>query len=99
MPEGARGFLQECRPVLAITRDGAIWFRSVEEARAEYGIRTKAQLRRMIDSGQVAPDGYTTFEDPIEGVVYPGMRQVDIVKVQQYLKAQREHKGDDTFQA
>lgn len=82
MPDGeGRGFVKAPRHVLAITRDGAVWFRTLADCRDSYGIRTTEQLARMIESGQVAPDGYTTFEEPIEGVIYDGMTESDIMAV------------------
>jgi len=83
MPEEARGFARPPRAILAYTRTGIIWFRSLAECRDEFGIRTTEQLARMIDSGQVAPDGYTTFDDPIDGVVYFGMTDEDIKRVKE----------------
>ena len=81
MPEDNRGFVRPPRHVIAITRQGAVWYRTLAECRDEYHIRTTEQLARMIDSGQVASDGYTTFEEPIEGVIYFGMTEQDIMEV------------------
>ena len=81
-----RGSVPQARPVLAITREGAVWYRCLDDCRLDYGIKSRSQMRRLVENGQVGPDGYTTFEDPIEGVIYEGMDERDIRDMRRRLE-------------
>lgn len=80
MPRGD-GYKRNIKPVLAHTRRGTVWYPTVDICCKAYGIVHHQTLIRMMETGQVGPDGYTTFEDPIEGVVYEGMSEADIAKI------------------
>ena len=84
-----RGSVPQTRPVLAITRQGAVWYRSLDDCRLDYGINSRSQMKRLMERGQVGPDGYTTFEDPIDGVVYPGMDERDIREMKARMEAEK----------
>jgi len=84
-----RGSVPQRRPVLAITRRGTVWYRSLDDCRLDFGVGSRSQMRRLIENGQVGPDGYTTFEDPIDGVIYPGMDERDIREMRQRMEDSR----------
>lgn len=87
MPMDRRGSAPQTRPVLAITRTGAVWYRSLDDCRVDFGVKSRSQMRRLVERGQVGPDGYTTFEDPIDGVVYPGMDERDVREMRERMEA------------
>ena len=87
-----RGSAPQARPVLAITREGAVWYRCLDDCRLDFGVKSRSQMRRLVESGQVGPDGYTTFEDPIEGVVYEGMDDRDIRDMRRRMQYAAEHR-------
>lgn len=60
-------------PVVAYTRTGTIWFPTIDDCCKYFGIQHHETLKRMMESGQVGPDGYTTFDDPVPGWKYNGM--------------------------
>lgn len=73
MPTRGEGWKNNRRPVVAITRKGAVWYATIDECCKAFGIMHHQTLIRMMETGQVGPDGYTTFEEPLEGIVYDGM--------------------------
>lgn len=80
MPRGD-GWKRDTRPVVAHTRRGTVWFATIDQCCKEFGIIHHQTLIRMMETGQVGPDGYTTFEEPLDGIVYNGMGMADIQKV------------------
>lgn len=52
--------------IVAFERRGSFVYDSLKDCCDEYGIRYKESLKRLIDSGGVAPDGYTTFDYLLE---------------------------------
>lgn len=74
MPRGD-GWTRDRRPVIAHTRTGTVWFATIDECCKAFGITHHQTLIRLMEKGQLGPDGYTTFEEPLEGVDYKGMEK------------------------
>lgn len=72
-----RGFLYARQPVIAFERGRTRWYHSLGEIVGCYGIKSVGQLQRLINTGETAPDGYTTFDYAIEGYPYKGMKERD----------------------
>lgn len=72
-----RGFLRDCRHVLAYERNRTVWYHSLSSVLGKYGISTVNQVLKLIDSGATAQDGYTTFDFAIDGYPYDGMKDRD----------------------
>ena len=85
MPRGD-GWKRDRRPVLAHTRRGTIWYATIDQCCKAYGILHHQTLIRMMETGQVAPDGFTTFEEPLDGQIYDGMDKGDIEAVRKWRK-------------
>ena len=77
MPRGD-GWKRDRRPVVAHTRKGTVWYATIDECCKAFGIVHHQSLIQMMETGQVGPDGWTTFDEPIKGVVYEGMSQADM---------------------
>ena len=69
----ADGWKRDRRPVIAHTRTGTVWYASIDDCCKAFGITHHQTLIRLMEKGQLGPDGYTTFEEPLEGVFYKGM--------------------------
>jgi hypothetical protein len=48
--------------VIAYERTGSFVYRSFTDCCNEFGIRYVSSLKKLIESGGTAPDGYTTFD-------------------------------------
>lgn len=74
-----RGFLYDRQPVLAYERGRTIWYCSLRDAvqNGGYKLLNVEELKKLIKTGATAPDGYTTFDLPEEGMIYEGMEEED----------------------
>lgn len=83
MPRGD-GWKRDRRPVVAHTRRGTVWYATIDQCCKAYGILHHQTLIRMMETGQVAPDGFTTFDEPLDGQIYDGMEVKDLEAVKKW---------------
>lgn len=58
--------MEKSRKIIAFERKGSFVYLSLKSCCDEYKIRYKESLKRLIESGGVGPDGYTTFDYLLE---------------------------------
>ena len=90
MPDDSskRGAINPCSSVIAYERGRTIWYHSLRDCITfgEYGVHTVWQLQDLISTGATAPDGYTTFDVPVEAWPYEGMALIDLEKIDEKYK-------------
>lgn len=57
-----RTVIQDDAKVIAYERTGSFVYRSLTDCCNEFNIRYVSSLKKLIESGGTAPDGYTTFD-------------------------------------
>lgn len=76
-----RGFLHQRQPVIAYERGRTFWYCSLRDAvqNGGYQVANVEELKKLLKTGATAPDGFTTFDLPEEGMLYEGMSPQDEV--------------------
>ena len=76
-----RKYSRACKNVIAYERGRTVWYSSFNSVVGHYGTRTPTQVKKLLEGGVTAPDGYTTFDYAIEGYPYEGMKDRDFEKL------------------